>query len=110
MKQFQRLAEFISYINGMDLSGNLDDVVNDMYNELETVDLDFETKNIKKSSVIPRDKKKKIFSIYDFYWKNADACVNIYSKDKRKEFLSELKIKAEEINNAIQDLILKNLQ
>lgn len=48
MKQFQRLAEFISYINGMDLSGNLDDVVNDMYNELETVDLDFETKNIKK--------------------------------------------------------------
>lgn len=109
MKRFQRLAEFISYINQMDLSGDLNDVANKMYNELETVDLDFDKKIIKESSVIPRDVKKKIFDLYDFYREHADDCVNIYLTDKRKEFLCALKEKAAEINNAINDLIIENL-
>ncbi len=69
MKRFQRLAEFISYINQMDLSGDLNDVANKMYNELETVDLDFDKKIIKESSVIPRDVKKK-FLIYTIFTGN----------------------------------------
>ena len=69
MKRFQRLAEFISYINQMDLSGDLNDVANKMYNELETVNLDFDKKIIKESSVIPRDIKKK-FLIYTIFTGN----------------------------------------
>lgn len=109
MKRFQRLAEFISYINQMDLSGDLNDVANKMYNELETVDLDFDKKIIKESSVISHDVKKKIFDLYDFYREHADDCVNIYLTDKCKEFLCALKEKAAEINNAINDLIIENL-
>ena len=50
---------FINYLCGIDLSRGIRQVSNDMYNELETFDVDSEIKPIKKNKSLPREIKRR---------------------------------------------------
>ena len=89
---------FINYLCGIDLSRGIRQVSNDMYNELETFDVDSEIKPIKKNKSLPREIKKKIVDLIEFYYLKADDCINKFSDEEIYGFLKELKKRAEEIN------------
>ena len=91
------LKEFIKYFCELDLSQDPRKLSNDMYNNLETVDTDFDEIELKKNKIIMRSIKVKIFELLNFYHKNADDCINKYSDKECYEYLKELKMRAEEV-------------
>ena len=91
------VKSFIMYLSRLDLSKSPYDVSNDMYNELETLDVDLETKSVMKNKNLPHDVRIKIVNLIEFYYLIADECINEYSYKECYEFLRELKIKAKEV-------------
>ena len=77
--------------------------MNAVYDELETLDVDLYEKEIKNNISLPYDVRIKILDLIEFYWLKADECINKYSEKECREFLSELKIRAEEIYLYIED-------
>lgn len=96
-ERMEFLKEFIKYLCELDLSQNPRKVSSDMYDNLETVDTDFDEKELKKNKVIVRSVKVKILELIKYYHKNADDCINKYSDKDCYEFLRELKVRAEEV-------------
>lgn len=93
----QNLKRFIVYLSNLDLSANIRKTANDMYNELETVDVDLDEIDLQKSKIIPNDVKVKIIDLIELYWEHADDCINHYSDNETCEFLKQLKDRANEV-------------
>lgn len=89
---------FINYLCGIDLSRDIRKTANDMYNEIETLDVDLEIRMVKKDKSLPREVKKKIVDLIEFYFSQADDCINKFSDEEIYEFLKELKARAEAVN------------
>lgn len=93
----ENLKFFINYLSNIDLSANPCKTANDMYNELETVDVDLDEIDLQKSKIVPNDVKIKIIDLIEFYWEHADDCINHYSDNETCEFLKQLKDRANEV-------------
>ena len=94
---------FINYLCGLDLSQNPSKISSDMYNELETLDVDLEEKRIMENENLPREVRIKIVDLIEFYYLKADDCINKYSNKEIYMFLRKLKTRAEEINLNLLD-------
>ena len=88
---------FISYLCNLDLSLDIKKVSDDMYDELETIDVDMEEKTVKRDKSLPHEIRTKIVGLIEFYYQKADDCINIYSDEEKSVFLNELKTRANEI-------------
>lgn len=97
LKELESTKEFVYYLSCLDLSCDLRKASNDMYDELETCDVDMEENAIKNSIELPAWVREKLLGLIDFYYRNADDCINVYSDEERREFLSTLKTRAEEV-------------
>ena len=75
-----------------------------MYDELETGDVDVEEGAIQRSGSLPSKMKTKILSLIEFYYQNADNCVNADSDEERRAILRALKIRAKEVEAYIGQL------
>ena len=96
--------EFLRYLCALDLSGDPRKICDDMYDELETCDVDVEEEAIQRCGSLPSKMKTKILSLIEFYYQNADNCVNIDSDEERRAILRALKIRAKEAEPYIGQL------
>ena len=97
LESFQNFKCFIGYLATLDLSADVRKTANDMYDELEMVEVYFEEKPLKRNKNIPKNIRVKIFGLMDFYWAHADDCINYYSDKQTYEFLKQLKDRANEV-------------
>lgn len=91
------IKKIIKTLCGINLTHNPHDTMSAIYDELETLDIDLYEKEIKNNISLPHDMRIKILNLIEFYWLKADECINKYSDKECHEFLSELKIRAEEV-------------
>lgn len=89
---------FIDYLCSIDLSHNARNVLYDLYDKIETLDVDLEEKAILKNESLPLEEKQRIVDLIEFYYAHADDCINKYTDKEIYSFLQKLKSKAEEIN------------
>lgn len=89
---------FIRYLCNLNLSQDIKKISDDMYDELETIDVDMEKKNVKKDKNLPLEIRTKIVDLIEFYYQKADDCINMYSDEEKFAFLNELKSRATEVN------------
>ena len=98
------VKEFIKFLFDLDLSCDIRKAADNMYNELETLDVDLEEKQIMRNKMLPYDLRVKIVDLIEFYYLKADDCINIYTDKEAYDFLRQLKTKAEEIYPQIMDI------
>ncbi len=103
VKYMELINSFINYLCCLDLSQDLCKISNDMYNELETLDVDLSEKAVIMNSDWPYSVRTKIVELIEFYYLKADDCLNKYSDKEVYKFLRELKKRAEEISAYIMD-------
>lgn len=98
MQNKENIKLFIKYLSELDLCGDIRKISNEIYNELETLDVDLEEKYIMKTENLPRCVRVKIVDLIEFYYLKADDCINKYSNKEIYEFLRELNIRAKEVS------------
>ena len=98
-----RVNLFINYLCGLDLAQNPCKISSNMYNELETLDVDLEEKRIMENENLPREVRIKIVDLIEFYYLKVDDYIYKSSNKEVYMFLRELKARAEEINSNLID-------
>ena len=98
-----RVNLFINYLCGLDLTQNPCKISSNMYNELETLDVDLEEKRIMENENLPREVRIKIVDLIEFYYLKVDDYIYKSSNKEVYMFLRELKARAEEINSNLID-------
>lgn len=96
------IKKFIKTLCNINLIHSPHDTINAIYDELEILDIDLYEREIKNNLSLPYDVRIKILDLIEFYWLKADECINKYSDKECYEFLSELKIRAEEVYSYIR--------
>lgn len=93
----ETVYEFIKVLSQIQLLNNVQKTVNDLYEELETVDVDLCVPTIKRNNRLSQEVKNKIIYLIDFYFSNIDWQINNFSCKNATLFLTELKNKAKEL-------------
>lgn len=98
------ILTFINILANIDLNLPYRDNLNKIYDELETLDVDLETSKLKANNKRSYTVNDEIISLIEFYYANADDCINNYSDNKARNFLKSLK----EESNKIISYLVKN--
>jgi len=98
------IKEFVVALNNINLSKNPRLVSSELFNELETLDVDLKEKLIKNNKYLTDFKKKQLIDLIEFYYSNIEKCINVFSQNEIKKFLEELTTKANEVYSYIKQL------
>ena len=103
-----RIQIFITYLCKLDISQDLKKTSDEMYDALETVDVDLDEKEIMRNEDLPRDVRVKTINLIEFYYSKADDCINKFSNKEIYDFLRELKTKAAELQPYLMNFKMKD--